>query len=140
MSMVTTRSSVFQSFKRAQIVSLVAGTLDFLFFVIMIEVVGIWSVLSVFFSAIVGAIVHFRLSRMWVFKAKKERSIFQAVKYIPVAIGSILLNSLGFYLLNGLMRISILASKVIASLIVGWGFNFTLHRYFVFCPSKKIGE
>ena len=123
--------SIFQSFKKAQVASLIATGLDYLLFMIMFEFSGFWPVFSVCFSSSIGGIIHFKLSRTWVFKTR-EKSIPQLAKYIPVAIGSVLLNSLGFYLLNGLVFVSALISKIVASLAIGWGFNFTMHRYFVF--------
>ena len=123
--------SFIQSFKKAQVASLIATSMDYLLFIIMFEFSGFWPVFSLFFASSIGGVIHFNLSRTWVFKTK-EKSSHQMAKYIPVAIGSALLNSLGFYFLNGLVFVSALISKMVASLAIGWGFNFTMHRYFVF--------
>ena len=119
-------------FFRYNVVALLATTLDFSLFIIFTDIFQIWYVASTFVSAIIGGVVAFFLERNWTFVSKDGKLSLQAIKYLIVWIISILLNTLGLFLLVEYTNIDQLISKVIISIIVGIGFNFLMHNFFVF--------
>ncbi len=123
-------------FFRYNVVALFATTLDFSLFIIFTDIFQIWYVASTFISAIVGGIVAFFLERNWAFVSKDGKLSSQAIKYLIVWIMSILLNTLGLYLIVEYINIDQVISKVIISVIVGIGFNFLMHSFFVFNNNK----
>ena len=79
-----------------------------------------------------GALINFILGRHWSFVANDEAVRGQAIRYAAVSAVSLLLNSLGVYLLTDYLKIHYVISKVIIAFLVGILFNFPLHRSFVF--------
>jgi putative flippase GtrA len=83
-------------------------------------------------GAISGAVVHFLAGRYWAFSSKDRPIAAQGFRYALIAAGSFFLNVGGVYCLTELALLHYLASKIIVAVIVGVGFNFTMHRLFVF--------
>jgi len=90
----------FKKFFKYNIVALLATTLDFSLFIIFTDIFQIWYVASTFVSAIIGGVVAFFLERNWTFVSKDGKLSLQAIKYLIVWIISILLNTLGLYLIK----------------------------------------
>jgi len=123
-------------FFRYNVVALLATTTDFSLFIIFTDIFQIWYVASTFVSAIIGGIMAFFLERNWTFVSKDGKLSSQAIKYLIVWIISILLNTMGLYLIVEYINIDQVISKVIVSVIVGIGFNFLMHNFFVFNNTK----
>jgi len=119
-------------FLRSQLAAFLATASDFLTVILLTEVIGLWYVFSNVIGATVGTIVSFLLGRYWVFLSVDRKIHHQAFRYILVSIGSLILNTLGVYLVTEGLQINYIYSKVIVSVVVGIGFNFVLHKYFVF--------
>jgi len=79
-----------------------------------------------------GGIVNFTMNRRWVFSARDEKINFQAIKYLLVWIGNLVLVSAGVFILTNYGGISYLVSKITVSLIVGILYNYVLQKGFVF--------
>mgnify|MGYP003951118347 CR=1 FL=1 len=122
----------FTSFKRSQVASVLATAVDFLTLVVLVEVIGVWYVFSTAAGAFLGAVTHFTLGRHWSFKATDKGVQGQMLRYGVVALGSLLLNTYGVYLLTDFIGFQYMVSKVITALSVGCFFNFPLHRHVVF--------
>lgn len=120
------------TFVRAQAASLTASITDFLVSIFLAKVVGWWYLASSITGTIVGGIVHFTISRTWVFDAKEKHVGGQAFKYILVWVGNLLLNALGVFLVTHYMRINFVISKVVVSIIVGITYNYLLQKKVVF--------
>ncbi|MEL6867414.1 MAG: GtrA family protein [Bacteroidota bacterium] len=120
------------SFLRAQLAALLATAADFMVLIFLTEVMNIWYVSSNFIGAFVGTIISFTLGRYWVFVSKDKQIGHQAARYMLVAFGSMVLNTLGVYLITEYATISYVISKVLVAVIVGIAYNFILHKHFVF--------
>ncbi len=124
------------SLRRSQVASLTATLVDFGSLVFLVEVGGVWYVAATAIGAFLGAVVNFILGRHWSFTAEKESVRGQAIRYPAVAAASLVLNSLGVYLLTEYLDIYYVISRVITAFLVGLLFNFPLHRRFVFGNQK----
>ena len=126
------KPSLLVSLRRAQIASLTATVVDFASLIFLVEVGHVWYVAATATGALLGAIVNFMLGRHWTFMANRESVRRQVIRYAGVAAMSLVLNSIGVYLLTEYLRIYYAMSKVITAFLVGLLFNFPLQRLFVF--------
>jgi len=130
--MLQKKAKHLKRFLRYNVVALLATTLDFSLFIIFTDIFQIWYVTSTFISAIIGGVVAFFLERNWTFVSKDDKLSHQAILYLIVWGISILLNTLGLYLIVEYINIDQVISKVVISVAVGIGFNFLMHNFLVF--------
>lgn len=83
-------------------------------------------------GTITGGVVNFTIGRYWVFGAKNDDIRLQAKRYMFIWIGNFVLNTTGVFILAKIFNIHYAASKIIVSLIVAFGYNYPLQKYFVF--------
>jgi putative flippase GtrA len=126
------RPALMVSLRRSQIASLTATIVDFCSLIFLVEIVHVWYVAATGIAALSGAIVNFILGRHWTFEADHEAVRGQALRYAVISALSLVLNSLGVYLLTDYLGLHYTISKAITSFLVGILFNFPLHRRFVF--------
>lgn len=126
------RPALHVAFTRSQIASAIATGVDFSITSGLVLVVSVWPVVATGVGAFLGAVTHFALGRAWSFRAFGGPVARQIVRYAGVALGSLLLNSGGLWMLSALGGWRWFPAKVVASLCVGLFFNFPLHRWFVF--------
>ena len=124
------------SLRRSQIASLTATVVDFSSLIFLVEIGQVWYVAATATGAFLGAIVNFILGRHWSFTADHDAVRGQAIRYAAVSALSLVLNSLGVYLLTDYIGIHYAISKAITAFLVGILFNFPLHRRFVFGRQK----
>lgn len=120
------------SFIRYNIVAGLATATDFLVLVLLTEVFQLWYMFSGIMGALGGGIVSFIIERNWAFRKRSGNIYLQSLKYSAVWVTSILLNITGLFLLVEYFHIHYILSKVIVAVVVGMGFNFLTHRYFIF--------
>lgn len=120
------------TFVKAQAASLTATLVDFSVFLILTEVFNCWYLAASITGTISGGITNFMLGRMWVFNARNGGIPKQAVKYILVWAGNLLLVSAGVFIVKEYVGLTPLLSKIIVSLIVGFTYNYFLQKRFVF--------
>lgn len=124
--------SLKASFIKSHAASFLATGVDYCITVLAVEALNAWYVLGTALGAISGAVVHFLAGRYWAFASKERHIVSQGFRYALVAAGSFFLNVGGVYFLTELALLHYLVSKVIVAVLVGVGFNFTMHRLFVF--------
>jgi putative flippase GtrA len=120
------------SLRRSQIASLTATVVDFVCLIFLVEMAHVWYVVATAIAAFLGALVNFMLGRHWSFTANHQAFRGQAFRYAVVSALSLVLNSLGVYLLTEYLDLHYAMSKLITAVLVGLLFNFPLHRGFVF--------
>ncbi len=126
------KPNLFKSFFRYNTVAIIATAVDFGMFILFNDVFNLWYVLSSFLSAIIGGVTAFILNRNWAFYAMDKKLKIQAVKYVFVWGGSIVLNTYGLYLLVENSDINEVNSKMIVAVLVGVFYNFLMSKFFVF--------
>jgi putative flippase GtrA len=126
------KKSGTKEFLLAQIAAFIGTAVDFGVVIFLTEFFGIWYVISNAIGATYGAVTNFFLGRNWVFLSTKNKVSHQAFRYFLVATGSMILNTLGVYLLTEFTSLNYIYSKIIVAVIIAFTFNFLLQKYFVF--------
>jgi putative flippase GtrA len=132
MSSNTSRRSLLGSFSRSQVASGAATLVDFGLLFFLAEVCHVWYVAATALGALAGAITNFLMNRHWSFLAADHHWSDQAKRYAWVSGGSLILNSGGVYLMTESLHVHYSVSVVVISFVVGWAFNFPMHRHYVF--------
>jgi putative flippase GtrA len=114
-----------------QLSSLVATGVDYCVMIACVSLFGLSPVIGTVIGALCGAVTSFTLGRRWVFDANKGDLRGQAARYAMVSTVSLCCNAGGEWLL---VRVGLqyVVARVVASTVVGIGWNFPMHRHFVF--------
>jgi putative flippase GtrA len=126
------KPNIVTSFFRYNLVAIIATMVDFGVFLFLSSILEVWYISAAMAGAVSGGIVAFVFNRNWAFMGKDGKISMQALKYLLVWGGSITLNTLGLYLLVENTNISQVAAKIIVSVMVGYGFNFLMNRFYIF--------
>lgn len=125
----------FYVFAKAQVSSFTGGVVDYLIMIAFTEWLGIHYAVSILFSGILGAAVNFTINRYWAFNwngHRREPIGSQLMKFAVVVAGSIFLKSSGTFLVTTFLSLDYRISRLFVELIVSYGFNYVLMRYWVF--------
>ena len=138
-------------FLRAQLSAQFATLADFVLTYVCFQWLGIYYVMATSIGAITGGIVNCVINYKWAFATKDCQFKWVFFKYVLVWIGSFVLNVGGVYLLVEILQhhtylwekasgFYLIIAKVIVSVIVSVGWNYVLHRYFVFQDAKILSR
>ncbi len=84
-------------------------------------------------GAVTGAVIDFSLKRHWAFSRSAAGAVHhEGLRYLLVSSVSLLLNLALSYLLVDGLHIPAVPGVIGASLVVGFVWNYPLHRYYVF--------
>ena len=123
-------------FFKAQVSAFVGGITDYLIMIFFTEVFQVHYTISIVIGGLIGAVVNFSLNNKWTFHSNdfpyKNSMRAQLLRFILVALNSILLKSMGTYAITTYMVIDYKISRLITDLFVSIGINYTLQRYWVF--------
>ena len=126
------KKSLPKLFLSAQVAALIGTAVDFLATIFFTEVFGILYWVSNAMGAALGALTNFLLGRYWVFDGKHRKIYHQAFRYVLVSAGSLILNTLGVYLLTDTYGLYYVWSKVIVAIFVAVTYNFILQKNYVY--------
>lgn len=127
----------WKTFSKAQLASIAATCVDFGLLLVLVECGKLWYVPATALGALAGAVTNFSINRYWSFEAAASRWEGQALRYALVSGGSLLLNTAGVFAMTEGLGAPYLASKVVSALLIGWLFNYPLHRGFVFSSTSS---
>jgi len=141
--------SLIYTFLRSIVASQAASWLDMFLSFALFAWVHLTPFLSTAIGAFSGGVLNCVINYRFTFHAAGVPWKAVAVKYSMVWVGSLLLNAYGtqvlYYLLNSWTWLADIgfrtdgyfaAARLLTSLIVSWGWNFLLQRYFVYCNTK----
>jgi len=120
------------TFARAQLSAFFGGLVDFLVMILLTEFAGIFYAYSIIVGGIVGAGVNFSINKYWAFGEQQSTTRNQILKFSLVVIGSIFLKSTGTVLLTETLMIKYWIARLVVDAFVCFGFNYVLHRIWVF--------
>jgi putative flippase GtrA len=123
---------IILTFLKAQFSSIVSTLFDFTTTFLLTSIMGCWYIFSSVTGTISGGVLNFILGRYWVFNAKAHDKGKQIFRYIIIWVSSLILNTVGLYLLTHTLHLHYLLSKTITAVIVGFCFNFYFQNTFVF--------
>lgn len=120
------------TFIKAQAASILGSVADFLVTIFLVETFHCWYILGNLIGNIIGATAQFILCRNWAFDADRKKTSTQAIKFILVWMGNLLLSAAGVYFFTHYLHINYLISKTITSVMLGVSYNYFLQKKFVF--------
>ena len=124
---------------RSTVAALAATVVDFAMFKLLMLWEGISPPVATAAGCVLGAVVNYSMNRVWTFESDAARSP-QLVRYALVSASGAGLNFAGMKLLLHYLHWDPSLSWVIIRLLVSWGWNLPLQRFFVFPKSKQAVE
>jgi putative flippase GtrA len=119
-------------FLRANFASLAASGLDYLV-VTGLVLARVHYLLAAAAGALSGAVTDFALKRHWAFDRGQKGAVHhEAGRYAAVSGASLGLNLLGAWALVDGLGLPAVPGVIAASIVVGFAWNYPLHRWFVF--------
>ena len=142
---ISAKGGIF-TFFRAQLSSQLASITDFLVTIALANIFNVYYVFATFIGSLCGGITNCIVNYRWTFKAMNIKKRYVAIRYLIVWVASIFLNTFGIFLMTELLKkIPLLMkvpdffydnifiiSKIIVSLLVGFAWNYNMHRLFVY--------
>jgi putative flippase GtrA len=127
------RPSLLSLLGRHQLASLAATAIDYLVMILCVSVAGLGPVSGTAIGAGTGAITNFTLGRNFTFKAKDRGPVrSQALRYAAVSLMSLGWNTIGEHVFAVMLGLHYVVARLIVGTLVGFIWNFPMHRYFVF--------
>ncbi|MFO0618881.1 MAG: GtrA family protein [Polyangiaceae bacterium] len=122
---------------RHQLGAFLASVLDLSVMTMGVELVGLRPSIATAVGAVSGAVANFLFSRHVVFAARAGSRARQAARYALVAAASLALNAGGVWLLAERIGLAYFGARLLVSISVSLGWNYPMHRYFVFRASPQ---
>ncbi len=117
----------------------VATSVDFVVFSLLVQAGEVGASSATLFGCICGGLVNFGINRSWAFRSRGS-SLQMAYRYLIVSGISAVLNAGLVGLLALMPAANVSLSWLIARVTVFLGFNYPLHRYYVFSHEKVLPE
>jgi putative flippase GtrA len=132
-------------FIKAQLSSSAATAVDWLVVTTLVIMVGHpFYVHAVVAGAIAGAVTDFSIKRWWVFTTPATRPQppvhNEVLRYAVVSGLSAVLNGAFVYALVDWLHLQLKIAVPLASLLIGFAWNYPLHRLYVFAPPAVPSE
>jgi putative flippase GtrA len=119
-------------FVRANLSSTIASGIEWVL-VTGLVVVHVHYLYAAAAGAVTGAVTDFWLKRHWAFGRTAKGAVHhEAFRYVLVSGASLVLNLAASYALVDGMSLPAVPGVIAASIVVGFAWNYPLHRYFVF--------
>ncbi len=129
-------------FVRANLSSAVASGLEYVLITVLVYA-RVHYLVAATAGALTGALTDFSLKRHWAFHRTVKGAVHhEGLRYLAVSAASLLLNLACAYALVDGLHVPPVPGVIAASIVVGFVWNYPLHRYYVFRVSqaKRGGE
>jgi putative flippase GtrA len=124
-------------FIRANLSSGAASGIEWVLVTGLVHLVGLYYLYAAAAGAVTGAVTDFVLKRHWAFDRERKGAVeHEAARYIFVSAVSLALNLPCAYALVDGLRLPRVPGIILASLVVGFVWNYPLHRYYVFRQAR----
>jgi len=127
------------TFSKAQVSAFIGGITDYMVMIFFTEVFHVHYTISIIIGGVIGAIVNFSLNKSWTFHSKDVPYLnsqkAQLIKFVIVALNSILLKSSGTYFITTFLKLDYKISRIFIDLFISIVINYNLQRFWVF---KKV--
>lgn len=124
-----------------QAAAVITTVVDFGTMIVLVSLVGLRPGIATLLSALLGGIVNFTLARRFVFRRSPgeapAHAPVQGLRYAVVSVASALWNAAGESLLTRAFGVPYVLARALVAVAVSLGWNYPLHRYFVFAHPKK---
>lgn len=119
-------------FVRANLASTIASGVEWLL-VTGLVLAGVHYLVAAAAGAVTGAAIDFSLKRYWAFdRVHREGLRREGLRYLAVSGASLALNVAAAYLLVDGLGVAEVPGVIAASILVGFAWNYPLHRLYVF--------
>ena len=123
-------------FVRANLSSTIASGIEYVL-VTALVVLHVHYLYAAAAGAVTGAVIDFSLKRHWAFDRSHKGAVHhEGLRYLAVSGTSLALNLAGSYALVDGLRLPAVPGVIAASLVVGFVWNYPLHRYYVFRAAR----
>ena len=117
---------------RSQVSAFIASVVDLLVMVLLVEGPNITPRFATVAGNVSGGVVNFLINRKWTFLATDGHILPQARRYLMVWLGYIALNYAAIVVGTNWLGLHYLLVKLIAAIGLGVGYNYLLHKHFVY--------
>lgn len=119
-------------FARANLAAAVASALEWLL-VTGLVLGGVHYLVAAAAGAVTGAATDFSLKRHWAFDRTHRAGVGrEGLRYLAVSVVSLALNLAAAYVIVDGLGIAPVPGVIAASVLVGFAWNYPLHRFYVF--------
>jgi putative flippase GtrA len=123
-------------FIKAQLSAFLGGAVDYFIMVFFTQIFNLHYTISIAIGGVIGAIVNFSFNKKRTFYSKdtsyRKPMSEQLMKFVFVVVNSILLKSLGTYLITAFLGFDYRISRIATDLFVSIVFNYNMQKYWVF--------
>ena len=119
-------------FCKAQLSAFIGALFDYSLMISLTEYASVFYSYSIIISGAFGAVINYSLNRYWTFKTHDVSQLKQLRKFVCVVAASVILKSAGTYLLTELLKLDYKLSRFCIDVVVSFGINFPLQKYWVF--------
>lgn len=119
-------------FIKAQTSALVATGVQFLVSFLLLHIWEGYGGAANVTGVVCGGITNFMINRKWVYQDGNDTWNWQAIKYIIVWFGNLIVNATCFWVLTNYTAIDLRVAMVMASVITAVGYNYGMQKRFVF--------
>lgn len=124
-----------RTFLKVQATSLLASGVDFLTTITCVSLLHFWYLSASVIGSIIGGLVSFGMSRLWVFTQTHQPVGLQLGRFVLVWLGNVGLNAAGLFVATQFMGVHYLIAKTAVSILVGVSYNYVFQKDFVFSLS-----
>jgi putative flippase GtrA len=119
-------------FIRVQVASILGSAADYAATILLTEIFRCPYLISNFLGNILGGTAQFNLCKHWAFKDTDGKMPVQAMRFILVFAGNLILSAGGVYLFTHFVGLNYIVSKTITSIGLGLTYNYWMQKKYVF--------